>query len=55
MPDIPGIREGSLLRFNYSDPIERRKSELLRIHEVPYVLYAVPTVDNVVKKWTVSK
>jgi hypothetical protein len=67
IPDIPGIMEGSIVRFDYSNATERKIAYLYRQHEVslmvcvgetepiqvPFVVYNVPDIDAVVKRWTV--
>ena len=54
IPLIPGIAEGTVARFNYSDPAEREKAALYRLHEVPFILTDVPDVTQASKRWTVS-
>ena len=51
-PDVPGIAEGSLPRFDFQDDAQRAKAKLLQTHEVPFMMYNVPDIDNVVEKWT---
>jgi hypothetical protein len=67
IPDIPGIMEGSIVRFDYNNVTERKIAYLYRQHEVslmvcvgeseqrqvPFMVYNVPEVDAVVRKWTV--
>jgi hypothetical protein len=67
IPDIPGIVEGSIVRFDYSNATERKIALLYRQHEVrsvwsvgkseprqvPFMVYNVPEIDEVVQKWTV--
>jgi hypothetical protein len=50
--DIPPIHFDSLCHFDYSDPVELAKALNYREHELPFVAYNVPEVDNVVKKWS---
>lgn len=52
VPDIPGIKEGSLQRFDYLIPEQRYRARLLTTHEVPFILYNVPEIDAVANKWT---
>ena len=54
VPNIPGIAEGTLERFNFGNSTQRRQAETLRLHEVPFIVYNVPEVDRTVQKWTVS-
>ena len=50
-PDLPGIAEGSLPRFDYMDEKQRAQAKVLQTHEVPFMIYNVPNVNDVVKKW----
>ena len=38
--------------FDYSDPEQRRISEIYRNAEVPFKIYNIPELDEVVKKWS---
>eukprot|EP00730_Choanoeca_flexa_P007444 TRINITY_DN12335_c0_g10_i2.p1 TRINITY_DN12335_c0_g10~~TRINITY_DN12335_c0_g10_i2.p1 ORF type:complete len:756 (+),score=107.02 TRINITY_DN12335_c0_g10_i2:69-2336(+) len=51
IPDIPNIAEGTLQRFDYSDPEQRAQADKLRLHEVPFMLYNVPSINDVKEKW----
>ncbi|EDQ91813.1 uncharacterized protein MONBRDRAFT_31253 [Monosiga brevicollis MX1] len=51
IPDIPGIAEGTLERFDFSDPKQRARAETLRINEVPFMLYNVPEINDARDKW----
>ena len=55
MPSISGIAEGTVARFNYSDPVERDKAALHRLNEVPFILTNVPDISDASKRWTVSE
>eukprot|EP00052_Salpingoeca_macrocollata_P020455 m.171858 g.171858 ORF g.171858 m.171858 type:complete len:702 (-) comp21272_c0_seq4:21-2126(-) len=52
MPSVPGIAEGTLQRFDFSDEKQREQAALLRLHEVPFMLYNIPTINTVVDRWT---
>eukprot|EP00049_Salpingoeca_infusionum_P010711 m.185087 g.185087 ORF g.185087 m.185087 type:complete len:744 (+) comp14725_c2_seq11:101-2332(+) len=51
VPSIPGIREGTLRRFDYSNTTERAMAARYQMHEVPFVITNVPDVDNAAKNW----
>jgi oxalate decarboxylase/phosphoglucose isomerase-like protein (cupin superfamily) len=50
-PDPPALFRETLQHFNYSDPYEREKAALFRDAEIPFKLYDVPEVEEVVNKW----
>eukprot|EP01138_Halocafeteria_seosinensis_P000044 gb/GECG01000045.1/.p1 GENE.gb/GECG01000045.1/~~gb/GECG01000045.1/.p1 ORF type:complete len:541 (+),score=85.55 gb/GECG01000045.1/:1-1623(+) len=59
-PDIPyvppeevggGTKFDSLERLDYQDPAQKQRARLLRKNEVPFKVYNVPNVNEVVKKW----
>eukprot|EP00042_Codosiga_hollandica_P042167 m.383977 g.383977 ORF g.383977 m.383977 type:complete len:758 (+) comp56262_c1_seq1:166-2439(+) len=52
IPDIPGIAEGSLARFDYSNLPERAYALRFRTHEVPFMVYNVPELTHVSELWT---
>eukprot|EP00041_Stephanoeca_diplocostata_P005998 m.72897 g.72897 ORF g.72897 m.72897 type:complete len:811 (-) comp16115_c0_seq15:1474-3906(-) len=52
IPDIPGIAEGTLQRFDYSNLTQRAIADRLRYNEVPFMLYNVPEITEVAKKWS---
>ena len=47
--EIPEIHYDSLCHFDYQTQLEI--AQRYREAEVPFVVYNVPSVDNVVKKW----
>lgn len=52
-PDAePEAKYNSLCRFNFSDPHERRLAVLFHDFEVPFVVYAVPELDQATNVWT---
>lgn len=50
-PDVPNYFKETLQHFNYSCPIEREIAAKFRDAEVPFKLYDVPKVNEVVKLW----
>jgi hypothetical protein len=48
---IPSIHYDSICHFNYQNPDELRRANTYRSHEVPFIVYNIPEVDEVVKKW----
>jgi hypothetical protein len=50
--DIPSIHYDSLCHFDYSNPEQLKQAYAYRDAEVPFVVYNVPEVDAVVKKWS---
>lgn len=53
-PDPPETFKETLMHFNFSDPYERQMAEQYRNEELPFKLYDVPEVDQVVMRWTDS-
>ena len=49
---IPATHFDSLCHFNYSDPVQLQQAYDYREAEVPFVVYNVPEVDDVVRKWS---
>ena len=49
---IPSQHYDSLCHFNYSDPVQLQQAYDYREAEVPFVVYNVPEVDDVVRKWS---
>lgn len=50
--EIPPLHFDSLCHFNYSDPTQLQQAYDYREAEVPFVIYNVPEVDDVVRKWS---
>lgn len=51
-PEIPHYFKETLQHFNYSCPIDREIAAKFRDAEVPFKLYDVPKVNEVVKLWS---
>ena len=51
-PDAPNEFKETLQHFNYSDPIEREIATKFREAELPFKVYGVPNINEVVEKWT---
>lgn len=51
-PNVPGIAEGTIARFDFSDPDQRAEADKLRLHEVPFILVNVPDVVKASERWT---
>lgn len=49
---IPPLHFDSLCHFNYSNPVELQQAFNYREAELPFVVYNVPEVDEVVRKWS---
>eukprot|EP00039_Didymoeca_costata_P001135 m.50059 g.50059 ORF g.50059 m.50059 type:complete len:643 (-) comp10645_c0_seq1:233-2161(-) len=52
VPDVPGIEKGTLEKLDFQNPKEKRRATVLRLHEVPFLLYNVPEINRVHKLWT---
>ena len=50
-PDLPSFFIETLQHFNYSCPIERQIAIQFRDNELPFKLYDIPNVKEVVKLW----
>ena len=46
VPDIPGINEGTLPRFDYQNLTERKMALMYRQHEVGRVLFVIFNVPR---------
>jgi hypothetical protein len=53
-PQQPNTFIETLQHFNYSDPLERAMAEKYRNAELPFKLYDVPELDEVVRRWDES-
>lgn len=51
-PDPPSLFRETLQHFNFSDPVQREIALSFREAELPFKLYDVPNVNEVVKKWS---
>jgi hypothetical protein len=51
-PDPPSVFKESLQHFNYSNPAEQAMALTFRLAEMPFKIYGVPNVDEVVNKWS---
>ena len=50
--EIPPFHHDTLCHFDYSDPSQLELAFAYRQAEVPFVVYNVPEVDSVVRKWS---
>lgn len=50
--EIPPFHFDALCHFDYQDPVENKKAWAYRKAEVPFVVYNMPEVDEVVRKWS---
>ena len=50
--DIPPMHYDTLCHFDYANETQRESAYLYRAAEVPFVVYNIPEVDAVVKKWS---
>ena len=50
--ELPSHHYDSLCHFNYQNETELKKAYLYRQAEKPFVVYNVPEVDEVVRRWT---
>ena len=69
IPNIAGIAEGTVPRFDYTNETERQMALLYRQHEAsdllncshyhslqtPFIVVNVPEILSVVEKWTVGR
>ena len=51
-PDPPRLFRETLQHFNFSDPAEQEMALAFREAELPFKLYDVPNINEVVKKWS---
>lgn len=49
---VPDPFHETLQCFNYSDPMQRAIAEKYRTAEVPFKIFGIPEVEEVVEKWT---
>jgi hypothetical protein len=49
--DIPEKHYDTLCHFNYLNSTEVQMALNYRDHELPFVMYNIPELDNIVKKW----
>lgn len=49
--DIPPFHYDSLCHFDYRNETQRKQAYTYREKEVPFVMYNIPELDEVVKKW----
>jgi hypothetical protein len=49
--EIPPFHYDSLCHFDYQNETDLRKAFIYRSAEVPFVVYNIPEVDNIVEKW----
>ena len=50
--EIPAQHYDSLCHFDFSDPQQLKAAENYRKAELPFIVYNIPEVDGVVKKWS---
>jgi hypothetical protein len=50
--DYTGTITETLMRFNFSNPVEREAARKFRDVELPFKIYDIPEIDQVTKLWT---